>query len=461
VDDNRVGTSPAGTILPGVDLGNAGHGVAVLNSQGNEIGAGLPGNTIASNGGSGVYVEGAAAQYNSIQWNSIFSNRKLGIDLVPAPGAEGVTPNDPRDADAGPNFLQNFPVITSATTSVGGTIVRFTLNSEPSRHVTLILYFSPAPDPSGYGEGASFGGVAFVTTDSTGHVSGVLDTPRVVPAGGVVTATASIQDGMMRSTSEFSQAVQAVALVAPAVVRRQVFFNNSAFDGRDPAPNAADDAAIVTVNWTKPLLPGSTTFDAGNYTNYTRGINGVMIDVLGLPAGAESSLGPDDFTFRTTTGAGGTTWRPAPPPKSVTVRRGAGVGGTDRVTLLWDDYQPGGTSPNMAVANGWLEVTVKANADTGLAQPDVFTFGNLIGDDNVDTRGAVVDALDLALIKRSTGRAEGILDTRDFNHDNRINALDLAAVKRNLGRSLAMPVIADPPATLATARRTATDWLPA
>src|SRR4051812_49744466 len=103
----------------------------------------------------------------------------------------------------------------------------------------------------------------------------------------------------------------------------------------------------------------------------------------------------------------------------------------------------------MAVANGWLEVTVKANADTGLAQPDVFTFGNLIGDNSLETPGARVDALDLALTKRFMGRTAEIVDIRDFrdfNHDGRINALDLAAVKRNLGRSLSMPVIADPPA---------------
>ena len=64
------------------------------------------------------------------------------------------------------------------------------------------------------------------------------------------------------------------------VVGRYVFYNNSRFDGG--STGAADDAAIATDK--QALLPGAgATF--ANYTSYSRGINGVMIDFSGMPAG--------------------------------------------------------------------------------------------------------------------------------------------------------------------------------
>ena len=87
-------------------LGNTGHGVSLtgLSLTGNVIGGmqSDEGNVIAFNGGAGVSVQGGNAQGNAIH-----SNAELGIDL----NNDGVTPNDPGDADSGPNGLQNFPEI--------------------------------------------------------------------------------------------------------------------------------------------------------------------------------------------------------------------------------------------------------------------------------------------------------------------------------------------------------------
>ena len=48
-------------------------------------------------------------------------------------------------------------------------------------------------------------------------------------------------------------------------------------------------------------------------------------------------------------------WATATAPASVTVRAGAGVDGSDRVTLLW---------ANGAIVNQWLQVSVLATANT-------------------------------------------------------------------------------------------------
>ena len=212
-----------------------------------------------------------------------------------------------------------------------------------------------------------------------------------------------------------------------SVVGRYAFYNGSSLDARDRAANGADDAAIATDK--HALLPGqSATF--ANVTSYDRGLNGVIIDVAGLPPG--QALAPGDFDF------GGDA---AGPPASVSVRRGAGVDGSDRVTLVWSDYNPLTLPATMAVGNGWLRVTVKANAHTGLATPDVFSFGNLIGEtgDGGGASGWRVSALDLGRVKRDLNTRAAIDSVSDFNRDGSVNALDLGILKRAINRALAAP----------------------
>src|SRR5206468_2584916 len=112
------------------DLGNGNNGIE-LTANNNMIGgtAAGAGNVIAFNGkntnasnGDGVHINPGSTG-DSILGNSIFSNKRLGIDLVGGTeNAFGVTQNDltpTQDADTGPNNLQNFPEISSATLSGG------------------------------------------------------------------------------------------------------------------------------------------------------------------------------------------------------------------------------------------------------------------------------------------------------------------------------------------------------
>ena len=68
-----------------------------------------------------------------------------------------------------------------------------------------------------------------------------------------------------------------------------------------------------------------------------------------------------------------------------------GVGGSGRVTITWADG---------AIRNEWLQVTVNPTAVTGLTAPDVFYFGNLVGD--TGDAALSVDAADV-LATRSAG----------------------------------------------------------
>ncbi len=143
------------------------------------------------------------------------------------------------------------------------------------------------------------------------------------------------------------QSIQAVSLLTvtdpPAsVVGRYVFYNNSKFDGHDPAAGAADDAAIATDKM--PYLAGTGISPPTAATSYSAGINGIMIDVAHL----HGPVTADDFTFKIGDTNDPGTWATAPPPSQILVRPGAGDGGSDRIELVWPD---GGDQGHLAASD--------------------------------------------------------------------------------------------------------------
>jgi hypothetical protein len=232
---------------------------------------------------------------------------------------------------------------------------------------------------------------------------------------------------------------------APATVAgRWLFYNNSSFDGNDPAPNPGDDAAIAPDK--QALLPGAGTATLANYTSYSRGINGVMVDLAGLPS---ATLDASDFVFRYGTGDDPTAWSPAPSPASVTVRLGAGTGGSDRITLVW---------PDNAVPNGnWLQVTLLASARTGLAANDVFYFGGVIGETGNDPAEGRVNSSDATRIRSHFVKAggAGIDSLYDLNRDGDVDNADVTICRSHYSaftplRLITPPALAPSPAAPAT-----------
>lgn len=172
-------------------IGGAANGagnIIAFNQQGVAI------QTAGSGGSTGV----------SISANFIFSNRGLGIDLYSEyhfPDVSGVDPNDLGDTDTGPNNLQNFPELASATSSGGSTTIQGTLNSNANRTFRIEFFANTECDPSGYGEGERFIGFTNVTTDGNGDASFNVTLPVDVTVGQFITSTATDPDG---NTSEFS-----------------------------------------------------------------------------------------------------------------------------------------------------------------------------------------------------------------------------------------------------------------
>jgi hypothetical protein len=209
------------------------------------------------------------------------------------------------------------------------------------------------------------------------------------------------------------------------VAGRHVFYNQSSFDGNDAGLGAIDDAAIASDK--TALLPGQTAGFA-NYTSFSRGINGLMVDVRDLPPG--NSLSAADFRFKIGNSNAPDGWSTAPPPSSVYIRRGAGSDGSDRITLVW---------PEGAIKRTWLEVTILPTLNTGLADADVFYFGNAVGETGNSTTNAIVSSFDEGLI-RLNGRKQSSpapIDFRyDMNRDGLVNSADQVIARLNATNAL-------------------------
>jgi len=232
---NRIGIDPFGAALP-----NTINGIHIADALNNVVGGSEPGvgNIIAFNGGSGVTITdlNTPATGNVLLGNSMFGNDTLGIDLAD----DGVTPNDLGDPDAGPNLLQNFPVLTSAEVGLSSTTITGDLNTMSGAY--RIEFFSvPSCDSSGHGEGERFLGATEVTTDIGGNAS--FETTVLMPAfgGGAVTATATGGAG----TSEFSQCLPATACAVLAPFGQMV---------QAPNPDELQWPAPADIRWVKGLL---------------------------------------------------------------------------------------------------------------------------------------------------------------------------------------------------------------
>jgi sugar lactone lactonase YvrE len=266
--------------------------------------------------------------------------------------------------------------------------------------------------------------------------------------------TAVSDDGRWLFLTVLGQGVRIYPLRDPpptGVAGRYVFYNDSAFDGRDPSANADDDDAIATDK--RPLLgvlaPGQPV-TRDNYTSYSRGLNGVMFDLVGVDAAGDVSA--DDVRLEMANPASPGVWVDAP-VAAVSVRRGDGASGSARVTLTWTDDRP---------RNTWLRVTVKPTTMTGLAAADVFYFGNLVGEVAGPTSPPAVDVDDFTAARAAVStRPAALADRFDFNHDGRVNVLDVAIARASLGHALpimtapapATPSFASTPATPTPTRR--------
>src|SRR5438270_727516 len=82
----------------------------------------------------------------------------------------------------------------------------------------------------------------------------------------------------------------------------------------------------------QPLLPGHTATFA-NYTSYSRGLNGVIIDVANMVVLPRI----DDFVFTVGNDSNPAGWTRAPTPAYINAYPGRGPGASTQITIIWND----------------------------------------------------------------------------------------------------------------------------
>lgn len=253
VDGNYIGTKVDGvSALPnGTGILVAGRRMFIGNNAPNVIAFNVQhGIEINSNNNAGFIAEAGIAV------NSIFSNGGRGIKI-----GRGFSPtiNDSLDADAGDNNIQNFPVITSAISANGTTVIRGTMNSEPSKLYFIRFFSNQACDSSGFGEGENFIGITNLSTDASGIKSFTATFNTPIAIGSSITATATVFPGI---TSEFSRC-QTVSGNSHAISGRIADTNNA------PMPSVAvkiQGTNISTLTDSSGIYSFNNLPDGFNYT---------------------------------------------------------------------------------------------------------------------------------------------------------------------------------------------------
>jgi len=215
---------------------------------------------------------------------------------------------------------------------------------------------------------------------------------------------------------------QIYTILPASVVARNLFYNQSAFDGSSAAINGSDDTAIATDK--TAYLPMGSLATFASVSSYSRGINGIMVDLVG--GGAHVSITANDFVFKVGNNNTPGTWASVTAAATVSVRTGAGVSGSDRVEITWADN---------SIKNTWLEVQILPNANTGLWATDVFFWGNKVGDVGTGTPATtfLTSAADKTSVLGGLTGGIPIANARDFNRDGNVTAADATIVLNSLG----------------------------
>ena len=261
------GTSPgAGNLIAGDDRGieMSGSGVHDNTVFGNRIGTDVTGLRAISGSSYGVFIEGGASsniiggvdpgqanvirdQYvgvavvdqsadNSIRGNSFAQSAGIPISFL------GIAdPNDPLDADNGPNDGQNNPNITSATVG-NATHVTGTLDSTPNATFTVDFYAGTSIN-----QAVRYIGTTTVSTDAAGHATFDLPLTGTTAVGETIFATATNAAG---STSQMSPAATSVSVQSPSIT--MAIGGTFIYDGTSHAGSGTVNVAggIVTLSYT-------------------------------------------------------------------------------------------------------------------------------------------------------------------------------------------------------------------
>ena len=141
-----------------------------------------------------------------------------------------------------------------------------------------------------------------------------------------------------------------------------------------------------------------------------------------------------DFVFKAGNNNSPNLWAAVTATPTISVRAGAGTGGSDRVTITW---------ASGSISNKWLEVQVLPTAHTGLTTTDVFFWGNKVGDTGQATPPTtfLTSGVDKSSVLGSLGPAGGVTKIQDFNRDGTVSGVDASVAIGSLGSIVRIKIL--------------------
>jgi hypothetical protein len=249
------------------------------------------------------------------------------------------------------------------------------------------------------------------------------------PGATPITATFVANDGT-HSSNPVTSTVN-INVGSGQVLGNRLFYNNSKYDLNNGAIDANDDLAIAS---DKTGYTGTGTATFANISAFNKGITGIMVDLQsGIGTHSAINLTSGDVTFKvspasfvTTTYNQLSTWSAAPSPSAISVRMGAGQGGSDRLEITF------GTG---VITNQWIEVDVHAGGNTGLSADDVFYFGSVIGDSGAADTAllAKTDGNDYTVpFNNIVGLTTPVWNLADYTKDGKVDGNDATTAISNV-----------------------------
>jgi hypothetical protein len=408
------GRAPTGTTYSTSDIGSPGRilrNVAPVLTVANAAITGNEGTTISNNGTwsdadvADVVTLSASSGTVIKNANGTWTWSLAATDNVPAT-AVTITATDDKGASTSIGFTYTInnvaPTITVASGTVSGAVLAALTNNGTWSDVAADTVTLTAS-------------VGAVTRNANGTWTWTL-TPAAAVNNQTVTITATDEDGG-------SSNVTFVINAAVTVTNAKVYYLGSSF---------ADSGVDSALDTGKSLAKAGTTartLTFENLINTTRGLNGLVFDVAGLVA---ASLSASDFTFRVSPTGNfdeaanpPNSWTIAPNPSSIQVTPGTSTTAA-RVRLEW---------PNGAIANRWLQISLLANASTGLPSRQTYYIGHLLG----ETTGTLTDGVyivqvaDITLIRPSVGSLANVASVVDVDKSGIVQVADITSFRSQVG----------------------------
>jgi hypothetical protein len=171
-----------------------------------------------------------------------------------------------------------------------------------------------------------------------------------------------------------------------------------------------------------------------NLINSSRGINGVSFSLQDNGAGV-GNLTADDFVFQMSPQGAfdqndnpASGWELAPAPISLSQSGNPPEEIVTQVDIRW---------ANNAIQNRWLRITLLANANTGLAEPEVYYLGHLLGETSGPTDGIYTVAFsDITPIRSQVGSVVDAGSIADIDKNGTVAFADISIMRPNVGTQL-------------------------